>query len=143
MKNNISPHSTINKESIADRERQLNFKTESSVERSNKLQSTNEDYTQNEPKLDRLRFLKELFREYDNLPLRKSLYSFAKVYNDVFVKELPNASNYYALNAQMMFEISKINTEDECCRIPFDYSFAQHTSRWVNFAKSKAFQNKM
>ena len=58
-----------------------------------------------------MQFLTELFKEYDNLPLRKALYSYAKVYNDVFVKELPNASNYYALNAQMIFEISKIDSD--------------------------------
>ena len=35
-------------------------------------------------------FLIELFKEYNNLPITKSLSNFAKVYNDVFVREIPS-----------------------------------------------------
>lgn len=35
-------------------------------------------------------FLIELFKEYNNLPITKSLNNFAKVYNDVFVREVPS-----------------------------------------------------
>ena len=35
-------------------------------------------------------FLIELFKEYNNLPIAKSLSNFAKVFNDVFVREVPS-----------------------------------------------------
>ena len=36
-------------------------------------------------KFEKRDFLMELFKEYNNLPIMKSLSNFAKVYNDVFV----------------------------------------------------------
>ena len=36
-------------------------------------------------KFEKRDFLIELFKEYNNLPIMKSLSNFAKVYNDVFV----------------------------------------------------------
>lgn len=36
-------------------------------------------------KFEKRDFLMELFKEYNNLPILKSLSNFAKVYNDVFV----------------------------------------------------------
>lgn len=36
-------------------------------------------------KFEKRDFLIELFKEYNNLPIQKSLSNFAKVYNDVFV----------------------------------------------------------
>lgn len=36
-------------------------------------------------KFEKRDFLLELFKEYNNLPIHKSLSNFAKVYNDVFV----------------------------------------------------------
>ena len=40
-------------------------------------------------------FLIELFKEYNNLPIMKSLTNFAKVYNDVFVREIPSVMASY------------------------------------------------
>ena len=91
--------------------------------------------------------LLQLFKEYNNLPISKSLHNFAKVYNDVFVKELPNATNYYALNEFMICELTLAKKNHQSStdqlRIPYKYSFAQHTSRWVDFSKSAAFLSKL
>ena len=42
-------------------------------------------------------FLIELFKEYNNLPIMKSLTNFSKVYNDVFVREIPSVMASYLL----------------------------------------------
>ena len=46
-------------------------------------------------------FLIALFKEYNNLPIMKSLTNFAKVFNDVFIKELPVMDSYALLEMQI------------------------------------------
>ena len=42
-------------------------------------------------------FLMELFKEYNALPLKKSLTNFSYVFNDVFIREIPSIISSYAL----------------------------------------------
>ena len=58
-------------------------------------------------------FLIELFKEYNNLPIQKSLNNFAKVYNDVFVREIPSVMASYSLLEIEIAEISKMGQKDE------------------------------
>ena len=50
-------------------------------------------------------FLMELFKEYNNLPIQKSLANLAKVYNDVFVRDTPSLMATYALFEIQIAEI--------------------------------------
>ena len=58
-------------------------------------------------------FLMELFKEYNNLPIQKSLSNFAKVYNDVFVQEIPHNMTNYALFEIQIIEMSNMNQTGE------------------------------
>jgi len=40
-------------------------------------------------------FLLELFKEYESMPFVKSLHNFVSVYNDIFLKELPDIKVKY------------------------------------------------
>lgn len=53
-------------------------------------------------------FLIALFKEYNNLPIQKSLTNFAKVYNDVFVREVPSVMAKYTLLEIQIVEITNI-----------------------------------
>jgi len=78
--------------------------------------------------------LLSLLREYDNLPLDKSLTNLAKVYNDVFVHEMPHHTGSYALSELILAEISDLETPSERLRTPFNFSFSKGTSKYINFS---------
>ena len=54
-------------------------------------------------------FLLQLFREYNDFPIHKCLSNFAKVYNDVFLGELPSVVASYALLEVQIVEIPNIH----------------------------------
>ena len=91
-------------------------------------------------------FLMELFKEYNNLPLQKSLANLAKVYNDVFVRDTPSLMATYALFEIQVAEISNVSTADESMdgnlerlSIPFKFNFTTTTSKHVDYTKSQQF----
>ena len=81
-------------------------------------------------------FLIELFKEYNNLPIQKSLSNFAKVYNDVFVREIPSVMASYALLEIQITEIANMGQKDERFTIPFRFNFANMTSKHCDYIKS-------
>ena len=83
--------------------------------------------------------MRRLVAEYDNLPLGKSLSNFSRIYNDVFINELPGAQSTYALCELIVVEHSGIGTGAETLKMPFKYSFSNNTSRYANYARSPAF----
>ena len=51
-------------------------------------------------------FLLQLFKEYDKLPIKKSLQNLAFVFNDVFLREIPSVMAHYALFEVQIVELS-------------------------------------
>jgi len=51
-------------------------------------------------------FLLELFKEYNKLPIKKSLQNFAFVFNDVFLREIPSVMASYCLFEIQIVELS-------------------------------------
>lgn len=81
-------------------------------------------------------FLIELFKEYNNLPIAKSLNNFAKVYNDVFVREIPSVLASYQLLEIQIAEITNLRQKDERFSIPFRYNFAHMTTKHCDYINS-------
>ena len=70
------------------------------------------------------------------MPITKSLNNFAKVYNDVFVREIPSVMAQYALLEIQITELVNMGQKDERFTIPFRYNFANMTSKHCDYIKS-------
>ena len=68
-------------------------------------------------------FMTELFNEYNNLPFSKCLKSFANVFNDMFLNEIPTGKVKYQLMEMQICEISQMGTSAENFEIVFKHNF--------------------
>ena len=107
-----------------------------------KLQSTGSDMRRR-GQLTKSELLLALFREYNNLPLTKCMANFAKVFNDVFINDLPSTTQSYMLSETMICELTVLNSCRERLQIMFQYSFTNNTTRWINFASSLLFRERL
>ena len=80
-------------------------------------------------------FLMQVFKEYDRLPLLKSLKNFAFVFNDMFIKEIPSVTATYAFYEMQLVELQTQNVGNELA-IPFKYNFSAYTSKYLDYSRS-------
>lgn len=80
------------------------------------------------------------------MPLDECLSNFAKIFNDVFVLEKPMSVYKYFLTECLVVEMNEpFNDCPSDLRdwhsVPFQYNFAQGTSKYVNYYSSVHFRN--
>lgn len=82
-------------------------------------------------------FFLVLFRMYNELPFQVCMENFAKVYNEVLIKELPSVVTKYALCELQIAELPNLeDCPNDPVNIPFKYNFAQGTSKNLNYTRS-------
>jgi len=67
-----------------------------------------------------------LFKMYETLPIDSCFTNFAKVFNEVFVKERPLIMTRYSLTQICLAELE---SQDQQLHIPFTYNFANGTTK--------------
>ena len=93
--------------------------------------------------MTRRNFYLTLFRLYSAIPFNDCITSFTKIYNDVFINELPGAQSTYALCELLICELSGLGSGCESLRTPFRYSFSNNTSRYANYARMPTFMRSL
>ena len=95
----------------------------------------------NVSEVERNEFLLNLFRTYDELELMQCMANFTKIYNQVFTQEKPAVVNRYFISEVRVVELLDIENNQTKVRTPFKVKFTLGTTRNINFANSKNFEN--
>jgi hypothetical protein len=81
-------------------------------------------------------FYLQLFRTYCELPFHETMQSFAKVFNDVFVKEKPQVCQKYFLTEVNILELDLRDKYSHEVYQAFRWNFADGSSKEVNYLAS-------
>ena len=86
-------------------------------------------------------FLQELFKEYNELPFRKCLKNFAKVFNDLFLHGKTDIQAHYIIREVQVVELQNMNTPQESFNVQFKHNFCAKTSHYVDFLASEHYKH--
>jgi hypothetical protein len=72
---------------------------------------------------------------YNELPFEFAMKNFAKVYNDVFINDLPGINYNYALLEIQLIEMWELSD----FVVQFKHNFANHTTKHCDYLKSEEY----
>lgn len=89
-------------------------------------------------------FFLMLFRMYNELPFQVTMENFAKVYNEVLIKEVPSILTKYALCEIQIAELPNLEeAPNDPMNIPFKFNFAEGTTKYLNYTNSVEYMNNL